>query len=183
MPFGLREEYAVLVAVCLAGGMINVKQDRFLLAILAGIGLLIVVAVVVVMSQSSGGEQYLSENTPHGVVHNYFLALQRKEYEKAYGYLSDELKNKPDLDRFIIDISNAGLDREASLRIGDISQTDGYAEAELAITNYRTGDIFNSGRYTTNDSAVLRQNTNGEWRLIQFPYPYWVWQWNEEPRD
>jgi hypothetical protein len=183
MPFGLYVLFAARMAVCLPGGMINVKQDRFLVAILAGIGLLIVVAVVVVMSQSSGGEQYLSDNTPRGVVHNYFLALQRKDYEKAYGYLSDELKNKPDLDRFIIDISNAGIDREASLKIGDISQTDGYAEAELAITNYRTGDIFNSGRYTTDDSAVLRQDTSGEWRLIQFPYPYWVWQWNEEPRD
>lgn len=159
------------------------KQDRFLLAILAGIVVLIIVAVVVVLSRSSRNEQYLSDSTPRGVVHNYFLAMQRKEYEKAYGYLADELKNKPDLDRFIIDISNAGIDQEASLKIGDVSQTDGYAEVELAITNYRAGDIFSSGRYSTNDSAVLRQDESGEWRLIQFPYPYWGWQWNEEPRD
>lgn len=159
------------------------KQDRFLLIILAGIGLIIVMAIVVVMSQSSGSEQYLSDNTPDGVVHNYFLAMQQKEYEKAYGYLADELKNKPDLDRFIIDISNSGIDQEASLKIGDVSQTDGYAEVEVAITNYRAGNIFDSGRYTTNGSVVLRQDASGEWRLIQFPYPYWGWQWNEEPRD
>ena len=159
------------------------KQDRFLLAILAGIGLLMVVAIVVVMSQSPGSEQYLSDNTPDGVVHDYFLAMQRKDYEKAYGYLSDELKNKPDLDRFIIDVSNSGVDQEASLKIGDVSQTDGYAEVEIAITNYRAGNIFDSGRYTTNDSAVLRQDADGTWHLIQFPYPYWGWQWNEEPRN
>ena len=139
------------------------KQDRFLLIILAGIGLIIVMAIVVVMSQSSGSEQYLSDNTPDGVVHNYFLAMQQKEYEKAYGYLADELKNKPDLDRFIIDISNSGIDQEASLKIGDVSQTDGYAEVEVAITNYRAGNIFDSGRYTTNGSVVLRQDSSGEW--------------------
>jgi hypothetical protein len=159
------------------------KQDKFLYAILAGIILLVVLSVVVVLVRAPGSEQYQPDDTPAGVAHNYFLAIQRNEYERAHSYLSDQLRNKPDLDQFITDIGNNSADQEAALKLGNVSQSGQYTEVEVVVTNYRAGGIFDSNRYATTDMAILRQDSNGRWRLIQFPYPYWGWQWNEEPRD
>jgi hypothetical protein len=161
----------------------QMKQDKFLIAILIGIILLVVVTVVVVLTRAPGSEQYQPDDTPAGVVHNYFLAIQRKEYEKAFEYLSDELENKPDLDQFITDIGSNDSGQESALKLGDLSQSGQYTEVEIVITNYRAGSVFDNNRYSTSDAAILRQDNNGQWRLIQFPYPYWGWQWNEEPRN
>jgi hypothetical protein len=155
------------------------KQDKFLIGILIGIVALVVVAVVVVMSRAPGSEEYVPDNTPDGVAHNYFLAVQRKDYPKAYAYLSDELKGKPDLDQFIIDVSSSS--QEAALRVTNVHQSDQHAEVELSVTTYNSGDIFDSGRYSTTDSAILRLDDSGQWKLMQFPYPYWGWNWTEPP--
>jgi hypothetical protein len=156
------------------------KQDKFLIGILIGIVVLVVVAVVVVMSRAPGSEQYLPDDTPDGVAHNYFLAMQRKEYEKAYAYLSDELKGKPDFDQFMIDVAHNGR-QEAALRITNVHQSEQHATVELSVTTYGSGDIFSSNRYSTTDSAILRLDKNGQWKLMQFPYPYWGWNWTEPP--
>ena len=74
------------------------KQDRFLIGILIGIGLLVVVALAVFFTRSDQAS-YFSEGTPDGVVHNYVLALLNKDYQKAYGYLAD-LDHKPTFSEF-----------------------------------------------------------------------------------
>ncbi len=154
------------------------KQDKFLIGILVGIALLVIVAVVTVLARAPGSEAYISDDTPAGVVHNYFLALQRKDYDKAYAYLSDDLENKPDMDQFIIEVDSYGNDNERSLKIGEVREGDAHTQVELSITNYQVGNIFESNHYTSNDTALLRANDAGEWKLIQFPYPYWGWNWN-----
>ncbi|MBW2589509.1 MAG: hypothetical protein JRD71_02105, partial [Deltaproteobacteria bacterium] len=66
------------------------KKDRFLIGILVGIGVLITAALVVFFTRQGDGQTYMQESTPDGVVHNYVLALQQGDFQKAYGYLSDE---------------------------------------------------------------------------------------------
>src|ERR1700690_3007338 len=74
------------------------KQDRFLIGILIGIGVLIVVALAIFFTRQNK-QTYVSDSAPEGVVHNYVLALLNKDYGKAYGYLAD-LDNKPTFDQF-----------------------------------------------------------------------------------
>ncbi len=156
------------------------KNDKFLIGIVIGIGLLAVVAIFVVLSRNQT-EDYVADDTPAGVVHNYFLALQRQDYEKAYGYLSDELENKPDLDRFITTADDFGNRSEASLQIGQSTVTDSRARVDLSMTTYRNGGIFDRGSYTNRGTAHLRLNSEGAWKLIEFPYPYWGYDWNQAP--
>jgi len=70
------------------------KKDRFLIGILVGIGVLITAALVVFFIRQGDGQTYVGENTPDGVVHNFVLALQKDDFQKAYGYLADE-EDKP----------------------------------------------------------------------------------------
>jgi hypothetical protein len=65
------------------------NTDKFLLAIVVGVVLLIVVAFAVVFTRPKPA--YQSDDTPAGVVHNYLFALQEGNYERAYSYLSPSL--------------------------------------------------------------------------------------------
>jgi len=156
------------------------KNDKFLIIIIIGIVGLVAAALIIVLSRAKT-ETYLADDSPEGVVHNYFLAVQREDYDKAYSYLSDDLKNKPDLDDFILGIDNYNNVREASLQLSDTNITADRAQVKVAITTYSGGDLFDSRSYANRDTAHLRQTTAGSWQLIQFPYPYWGYDWNEEP--
>ncbi|HRV95562.1 MAG TPA: hypothetical protein P5526_25635 [Anaerolineae bacterium] len=157
------------------------KNDKFLIGIVIGIVVLVIVSLTVVLLRRPGEESYIADDTPAGVVHNYYLALQRKDYEKAYSYLSDDLKSKPDLDKFIRDLDNYGRQSDASLQIGETTQTDGHAQVDVAITTYRAGGIFDSNTYTDRNTAYLQATPDGSgWWLTQFPYPYWGYDWDNE---
>ena len=69
------------------------KQDKFLTGILIGVGMLVLLALVLFFTRQDKRD-YLAEDAPEGVAHNYVLAVLNKDYEKAYGYLAD-LKYKP----------------------------------------------------------------------------------------
>lgn len=74
------------------------QRDRFLIGILIGIGVLVLVALILFLSRQ-GQSQYGDESSPSGVLHNYILALQKRDYERAYRYLAD-FEGKPDLAQF-----------------------------------------------------------------------------------
>jgi hypothetical protein len=151
------------------------KTDKFLIGIVIGIVLLVIAAIVVVLARGQN-EEYVADDTPAGVVHNYFLAVQQKEFDKAYNYLSDEIEAKPTLDEFIASVDNQN---ESALKIGAVNIDNNRARVEVAITNYYGGGPFDSGRYTNQETTYLRQDDNGNWKIFEFPYPYWGY-WNEK---
>jgi hypothetical protein len=155
------------------------KNDKFLIAIVIGIILLVVIAIILVLARGQG-ENYMADDTPAGVAHNYFLAIQREEFGKAYGYLSDDLKSKPDLDEFIQTVDANYYGSEPSLQLGKSSIDGDRARVEVSITTYSGGGPFDSGRYTNPDTAYLRRNENGDWKLTGYPYPYWGYDWNKD---
>ncbi len=159
------------------------KTDKFLIGIVAGIVVLVIIAVVIVLGRGQI-EEYIADDTPAGVVHNYFLAVQRADYSKAYGYLSDELKAKPDLDQFITNVDNYGNRSENALTVGETTINDDRAQVQVSITTYSRGGPFGFGgnNYTNWDTAHLRRAPDGRWKLIEFPYPYWGYDWNQ-PRE
>ena len=155
------------------------KNDKFLIGIVIGIILLIVIAVVAVLLRTPENEEYVAVEDPAGVVHNYFLAIQRKDYEKAYGYLSDDLPSKPSLDEFTRQIDGQSRNTEASLSIGETRLGDLQTQVDVSITTYRPGGLLDSNSYTDRNTAFLRAAGDGsEWKLTQFPYPYWGYNWD-----
>jgi hypothetical protein len=158
------------------------KNDKFLIGIIVGVVILVGVALALVLIRGQN-EAYVADDSPTGVVHNYFLAIQRKDYERAYRYLSDDLKNKPDLDEFIQGVGNQYGSAEEALQIGETTQQGNErSQVDVGLTAYQGGDIFNfdgSGNYTRHENALLRLNANNEWKLTYFPYPYWGYEWDQ----
>jgi len=107
------------------------KQDKFLTGILIGVGALVVLALVLFFTRQDKRD-YLAEDTPEGVAHNYVLAVLNKDYEKAYGYLAD-LKYKPTYDEFRQSFLNGMVTQEQAMAaFGKVLKTlpPGYSWSE-----------------------------------------------------
>ena len=74
------------------------QRDRFLLAILAGIGILVIITLVLFFIRQ-GNTGYQDESTPAGVVNNYVLALQRRDYQRAFTYLAGQYVSYTDAEK------------------------------------------------------------------------------------
>ena len=156
------------------------KQDRFLVGILIGIGVLIVAALVVFFTPSDT-QNYVSDDTPEGVTHNYVVAILNKDYEKAHTYLA-ELDNKPTYEQFrdafikgMVNPDNAAVD------IGGSEITGDTASVEVAIV-YNPTDPFSTGYRDVQRAVLVMQN--GAWKLSSMPtYYFWDYSWyTEQPK-
>lgn len=154
------------------------KQDRFLIGILIGIGVLIIAALAVFFIRKDS-QTYVSEDTPEGVVHNYVVAILKKDYEKAYGYLAD-LEHKPTYDEFhdafvtgALNPANSAIDVGESEITGD----DAYVEVSMI---YNPSDPFSTGYRDVQRAILVKQG--GAWKLSSMPtYYLWDYNWYQEP--
>lgn len=153
------------------------KQDKFLTGILIGIGALIVLALVLFFTRQDKRD-YLSEDTPEGVAHNYALALIDKDYEKAYGYLAD-LRYKPTYEEFRQSFLNGMVNQDGmGLDVGEAEVHGDEAVVNLTLY-YSYSDPF-STRTGTPDRALLVEQ-DGEWKVSSMPYSFWDYNWYQEP--
>ncbi len=150
------------------------KQDRFLTGILVGIGALVVLALVVFFTRKDT-QTYVSDSAPDGVVHNYVVALLKKDYEKAYGYLAD-LDNKPTYDDFRKSFLNGTVNpNNGAVDIGTAEITNDEASVEVTMIN-NASDPFSTG-YRDVQRAILTKQ-NGAWKISAMPtYYFWDYSW------
>ncbi len=153
------------------------KQDKFLIGILAGIGILVLVAVGMFFVRQST-QDYVAEDTPDGVVHNYVYALQQEDYERAYGYLIDK-PHKPTLAEFQSNFSQWNDPSGTGVQIlgyETVQNADGSqgAVVDVALTQAGRGPFGDV--YQSNYSALLAFQA-GQWKLSEMPYAFWNWQW------
>ena len=154
------------------------KQDRFLTGILVGIGLLVVVALAVFFTRKDS-QTYIPDNTPDGVVHNYVVALLKKDYEKAYGYLA-ELDYKPTYDNFRKSFLNGTVNpNNGAVDIGTAEITNDEASVEVTMIN-NPSDPFSTGYRDTQRAILAKQN--GSWKISSMPiYYFWDYSWYQAP--
>lgn len=145
--------------------------DRFLIAIVGGVLIVVVVAFVVVLRRPA--PTFAEENTAEGVVHNYLLALRQQDYVRAYSYLSPSLKGYPNsVEAFVeniqsnkynfsLDDDSDTLEIESSRRLGIATET---IEVSVRETRYYGGGIFGSNQYS-NVFEMELQRENGAWKI------------------
>lgn len=162
------------------------SPDRFLIAIVIGILLLMAIGLGVAFLQE--GPTYRTEDTPEAVVHNYLLALNMSDYERAYGYVSPDLTHYPTLSEF----------RETARRefwgyYGDSQQSMGIEilntqEANEGVTVEAQVNFYYGGStfpwwfdrgWTRSDNVTVDvvQDENGEWKITKST-EYWDSCWH-----
>jgi hypothetical protein len=149
------------------------KQDRFLIGILVGIGLLMVLAVTLFLTRQKQ-QNYVAEDNPKGVVQNYVLALYKKDYTKAYSYLADQ-NNKPTPDNFRLAFLNLKFEvAQSGIKLGDEEISGSDASLTIVVISGGAGPFNDMSR--NSQSATLRLQ-NGAWKITSMPYPYWDYSW------
>jgi len=159
------------------------KTDKILIGIVTGIVLLVVVAFVVALNKPK--PTYQAEDTPEGVTFNYLFALQQKDYERAYGYLSPTLKGYPrNAEKFADDIQNRSYtfsrlyNSSTTLEIESSTVTGARTDVRIRETRFYEGDLFNSSQYTRSFTVTLRQEKNGAWKVVDSD-SYWISCWSD----
>ena len=153
------------------------KQDKFLIGILIGIGALILLALVLFFTRQDGQRKYTVDTSPDGVVHNYVLAILNKDYQKAYGYLADQ-NHKPTYEEFRQSFFNGMVNpADVGLEVGSVEINEDEAVVTLSLY-YSSTDPFSS-RYTNEDRALLVQQA-GVWKLNSMPSNFWDYNWYQE---
>lgn len=160
-------------------------SDRFLIGIIAGIGLLIIVSFVVVLTRPE--PEYLNDDSPEAVVHNYLLALRLDDHERAHGYLSPSLKGYPaNVEAFAEDVDDSYAfrfvdDNDVTIDTQSADIRGDTATVEVLETSFSDGDLFSSGNYERRFDMKLRQE-NGQWKLVDGDR-YWTSCWEQAPSD
>ena len=153
------------------------KEDRFLIAILVFIGLLVAAAVGLFFIRQDTAT-YVADDNPEGVVHNYILAMQEDDFQKAYSYIH-QTENTPDYETFRTSfLKNIRYEQDIALSIGKVKRIGDEAVVDLIIIHGGSGPFNSSWRETQSSLLVLEDE---EWKIVNFPYPYWNWDWY--PRD
>lgn len=152
------------------------KNDRFLNGMLIGIGVLILIALSLFFIRQQQAD-YRTGEKPQDIVYNYALAVMKRDYERAYSYLTNS-PEKPGLTLFQQEMTRSAAESaRVSLTIGEVITDTNTASVTLSMSQSYGGPFTNSSRYT--DSAQLRLE-NGSWKIVSMPYPLWSWNWYDE---
>ncbi len=153
------------------------RQDRFLVGILVGIGILVVISLALFFMRQEQAD-YLPDGTPESAVHNYVLALQKRDFQRAYAYLP-EGENKPGLARFQQSFSTQELNLSgSSVEVGEANiDADGIATVNITVIR-TSGGLFTS--INREPQLALLKQENGSWKITSIPYPYWGWDWYQQ---
>lgn len=151
-------------------------NDKLLLGIVGGIVLLIVIAFVVTLSKPEAA--YQSEDTPEGVVHNYLLALQKADNQRAYSYLSKNLEGYPrSLAEFSEDIDHnpfAGYFDEVSSFSIDSATIYGEHATVTVKESVLGGGLWGGQNFQIYGVEV--EQVDGDWKIIDSDH-HLLWCW------
>lgn len=159
------------------------KTDKLLIGIVAGIVLLVLVAFGVALTRPK--PSYQAEDTPEGVAFNYLFALQQEDYERAYGYLSPTINGyPPNAEIFRDQIRDyswnfSGLNNPSTtLEVDSVDVSGKRADVTIRETQFYGGDLFSSGQSSHTFDITLRQEENGQWKIVKSD-SYWVYCWSD----
>ena len=156
------------------------STDRFLIGIVAGVIALVVIAFAVAYLRPAPA--YRAGSEPADVAHNYLLALQQGDYERAYGYLLPSLPGYPDSAEAFAEHTRKYTwnirpdDLSATLQVEDARLTGNRATVRVRETRFNQNGLFQSEQYqSTFEVRLLR--SQGVWR-ISGADSFWVWCWD-----
>lgn len=154
--------------------------DKFLLAIVVGVVVLVSAAFAIVLLRPAPA--YRADDTPEDIVHNYLFALQQKDYARTYGYLSREVRGRPGTpERFASDISKnpwrfSTMDSATTWVVQDVRVNGTLAIISVQVTRFEGNSIFASSQYKNTVKFTLRQE-NGAWKIFDAD-AYWLDCWD-----
>ena len=148
------------------------QADKFLIAIVIAIILLVVAAFTLVLLRPP--PQYREDETAEAAVHNYLLALQLGDYQRALDQISEDVPHRP----------QDAAEMEFDVKDNEW-QFDRYGDPSLIIAGSRiTGEETRSnspipGDIDSQEITMRLQLDDTSWKLID-GQAYWAYDWSDE---
>ncbi len=155
------------------------SSNRWLCAFGITIGVLVIVAVVLVLTMTGeGAVTLLPEDTPEGTVQRYFLAIEAKDYEKAYSYLSPSAIAEQTYYNSYEKWSQAFIQRRQTnawkATLGESPVTDDRAMVAVTIDVFRPDTPFENPVRTRHYVFQLKKEGTS-WSIIAPVYPLYLY--------
>lgn len=135
---------------------------------------LVVGGVTVALIARRGGVELLPSDSPEGVVQRYLLALEGEEYQEAYDYLSDDVRQRCRYEDFLNRASPTEIG-ESHVTLEGTRVVDDRAQVKARFTIFDPEGLFGASERSYDRTFHLKLE-NGQWRLGSIPETPWpVW--------
>lgn len=135
---------------------------------------MVVGGVTVALIAGRGDIELLPSDSPEGVVQRYLLALEGEEYQEAYDYLSDDVRQRCRYEHFLRGASRAEIG-ESHVTLEGTRVVDDRAQVKARFTIFDPEGLFGPSERSYERTFHLKLE-NGQWRLGSIPETPWgVW--------
>jgi hypothetical protein len=153
------------------------SSRRWLIIFAVAIGILAISAVSLVLLTGGNEVVLLPVDSPQGTVQRYLIALQEKNYQKAFDYLSFEpsqrIQTYDDWLRMTGEPYVSSTTEWKAL-LGKTIQDNDSASVEVAIDTFHPGGPFQDPVRSQQITFQLSK-IDGEWLIISPTYVYWIY--------
>lgn len=147
--------------------------DRFFLAILVGLGLLLVVALLSVLLLRRPAT-ILPIDTPEGLVQRFYLALEARDYHAAYDLLGATATSQLTRDEFVrYNADRQRYEGPQRVRLDEQRISGDFATVTVTVTQYTANaqPFGVGGGVSESETFSLHRDASG-WRISDVSYRY-----------
>jgi len=153
-------------------------SNRTLVGFGIGIVALVIITVILVLTLGRSNPTLLPENTPQGVVQRYLQAVQEKNYQIAYNYLTPADPKNPNgpfqsYDNWVMSTQNSS-NSVWKANLGTVNINGDNATVEVMIDIFRPGGPLGNP-VNTNNMTFLLKKTGTNWLIISPTDLYWLY--------
>lgn len=142
-------------------------STKFLLGIVIGIVLLVIVAFSVVLLRPK--LSYQDDSTPDGAAHNYLLAIQNQDYERAFMYIPEQYPNPKNAEDMAYTIGKDSWRFDTSSDFSLAVESVRMRNDDEAVVTVRKAMFYNSGLLGSGQSSrtftLDMQLEDGIWKV------------------
>jgi hypothetical protein len=154
------------------------SSRRWLIIFAIVISILVIATVSLVLLMKGNEIALLPQDTPQGIVQRYLIAVQEKNYQKAYNYLSFEpsqkIKAYDDWLRMVIGAPQISDQPAWKATLGKTIQNGDNVTVEVIIDTFRPGGPFED---LLRSQQIIFQlsKIDGNWLITSPAYIYWIY--------
>ena len=152
------------------------SSRRWLFIFAIVIGVLVIATVSLVLLTKGNKVTLLPEDSPQGTVQRYLMAIQEKDYQKAFGYLSfsptDKITSFSDWLMMVGPQSSSQSVWRATL--GTVTENENNATVEINIDTLHSGGLFGDSQFSQQINFLLIKKGNS-WFITSPNYIYWIY--------
>jgi hypothetical protein len=153
------------------------SSRRWLLVFAIIIGVLIIFTVSLVLFTKGNKVALLPENTPQGVVQRFLMAVQDRDFQKAYSYLFLSNSGKvTTYDEWFRSLYLSPTSDQSAWKatLGKTTENVDNATVEVTIDTFRPSGPFEDP-LRSQQIVFQLSKIDGKWLIISPTYIYWIY--------